>query len=87
MSRILFVHNNFPAQFAGLVPVLAGLGHELKAVGAMSAPGVAGVDIERWSPARGTNREQFPPAVRAEADIIRGFAAADAAERLRLQGF
>ena len=47
---ILFVHNNFPAQFRNLAGWMAGQdGLRVKAIGARPAPGLPGMEIQRYS--------------------------------------
>jgi glycosyltransferase involved in cell wall biosynthesis len=73
MSRgVLFVHNNFPAQFRGLVEALLARGVPCAAIGSATAPGVEGMPLGRYATRRGTTEGIFPFAVRAEADLIRG---------------
>jgi glycosyltransferase involved in cell wall biosynthesis len=88
MSRgVLFVHNNFPAQFRGLVDALVARGVPCAAIGASSAPGVQDVAIGRYVTRRGTTEGVFPLAVRAEADLIRGADALRMAHALKDAGF
>ena len=48
--KVLFVHNNFPAQFRNVVEAIREMGgFELAAIGAESAPGVEGVTIHRYT--------------------------------------
>lgn len=84
---ILFVHNNFPGQFGFLCPALKARGMRVAAIGQTTARGIPGVPMARWKPGRGTSPGIFPPATRAEADLIRGHAAAHAATALRDKGF
>lgn len=84
---VLFVHNNFPAQFGDLARTLSGRGVPCAAIGAHTALGVDGVPIARYQVPRGTGADVFPLAIRAEADLIRGRAAFDAAQALRQRGF
>lgn len=88
MSRgVLFVHSNFPSQFADVARALVEAGEPCAAIGGMSAPGVEGVTLARWANERGSTPNLFPLAVRAEADLIRAHAAWMAARSLRQQGF
>jgi glycosyltransferase involved in cell wall biosynthesis len=84
---ILFIHNNFPGQFGDLSQALQKAGYRVAAIGAAKAPGVQGIPISRWSHKKGTTDGIFRPAIRAEADLIRARAAADAAMALKKQGF
>lgn len=84
---VLFVHNNFPAQFRALAETLVARGVPCAAIGQGHAPGVPGVPIVRYSLPRGSTPGLFPLAVRAEADLIRGRQALEAARALKTQGF
>lgn len=87
MARILFVHNNFPAQFIHLAPALAQRGHVVHALGSRSARDVAGVQLHRYGLQRGSTPGLFAPATRYEADCLRGAAAADVARAIAADGF
>ncbi len=84
---VLFVHNNFPAQFADVARTLVARGVRCCAIGSETAPGVEGLSIARWKLNRGTTPDIFPLAVRAEADLIRARGALDAALRLKGHGY
>lgn len=85
--QILFVHSNFPAQFRDLASALVARGATCAAIGGREAPGLEGVNLARWANAKGSTPGLFPLATRAEADLIRGRAALDAALSLQAQGF
>ena len=87
LARVLFVHSNFPAQFRDLANVLVARGVECAAIGGRPAPGLPGVRMARWVNAKGSTPDIFPLATRAEADLIRGRAALDAALALKADGF
>lgn len=87
MAKILFVHNNFPGQFVGLVPAMRNRGHACVAVGSGTAKELPGVPLARWSTQRGSTPGIWPTAIRAEADLIRAHAAAETVLRLRAEGF
>ncbi|MGZ8363785.1 MAG: glycosyltransferase [Caulobacteraceae bacterium] len=84
---VLFIHSNFPGQFRDITTMMVKDGYRCVAIGGKPAPGMTGVPIVRWSHAKGTTPNIFPAAIRAEADLIRGRAAADAALHLKGQGF
>jgi glycosyltransferase involved in cell wall biosynthesis len=86
-SGVLFVHNNFPAQFRDLAQTLLDRGVRVAAIGAQAAPGLAGVPIGRYALDRGTTPDILPYAVRAEADLIRAAAAFRMGKALKAQGF
>jgi len=85
--RILFVHQNFPGQFPHIADALVARGDEVAAIGGPAALDHAGVRLMRWSARRSSTKGIFPPASRAEADLIRADAAALAAQQLGEQGF
>lgn len=87
---ILFVHQNFPAQFMHLVPRLVALGHRVAAIGGPTSqpiPGVAMAMVRYERTARGSTKGIHPLALRFEADCLRAEAAASAAARLAAEGF
>ena len=85
-SGVLFVHNNFPAQFRHLAESMLALGIPCWAIGQDHAKVMPGVRVIRYRLPRGTTPGIFPLAVRAEADLIRGRSAYDAAVALKAQG-
>ncbi|MDZ4369791.1 MAG: glycosyltransferase [Phenylobacterium sp.] len=88
MSRgVLFVHNNFPAQFRDLAQTLVAKGVPCMAIGQSHAGGGDGVRVSRYTLARGSTPGIFPLAVRAEADLIRARGAYDAARALKHEGW
>lgn len=86
-AGVLFVHNNFPAQFRDLAQTLVARGVPCLAVGQDHAGNLAGVRTARYNLQRGSTPGIFPLAVRAEADLIRGRSAYDAARALKLEGW
>jgi glycosyltransferase involved in cell wall biosynthesis len=86
-AGVLFVHNNFPAQFRDLAETLLARGVPCAAIGATQAPGLPGMRIGRYGLDRGTAPDIFSFAVRAEADLIRGAAALRMAKALKAEGF
>jgi glycosyltransferase involved in cell wall biosynthesis len=85
-AGVLFVHNNFPAQFGDLATALVARGVPCFAIGGEHAPGLPGVQMVRYRLARGTGKDVFELAIRAEADLLRGRRAVDAAMWLKNQG-
>lgn len=83
---VLFVHNNFPGQFGFLAQALSGRGWRCAVLaGPDAAQGP--LPTARWRLNRGTSPAIFTPATRAEADMLRGQAALEAARRLKAGGF
>ena len=87
MARLLFVHNNFPAQLGFVAAAMSGRGHACRAIASGTGREVPGVPLLRWAVKRGSTPGIFPPATRAEADFVRGHAAAQAALKLRQEGW
>ena len=85
-TNVLFVHNNFPAQFGFIATALKRRGMRCVAIGSQTARSVE-IPVRQWKLGRGSTKDIFPYAVRAEADLLRGKAAADVAVMLRDQGF
>ncbi|KAF0178795.1 MAG: glycosyltransferase [Hyphomonadaceae bacterium] len=84
--KILFVHNNFPAQFVHLAPALKARGHEVFAIGSHTARAVEGIALSTYKLNRGTTKDILPLAVRYEADCMRGAATAQVADALKQKG-
>ncbi|MDO8360670.1 MAG: glycosyltransferase [Devosia sp.] len=87
MSDVLFVHNNFPAQFGFIAQRLRTDGHRCAVIASETGRALDGIELVKWSANRGTSDGILPSAVRFEADLIRGGAAAEAALALRSRGF
>ncbi|HMI20282.1 MAG TPA: glycosyltransferase [Sphingomonas sp.] len=87
MANVLIVHQNFPGQFPHIADALRARGDKVAAIGGKTARPRPGVDFRRWSATRGTTKGIFEPATRAEADMIRGIAAIQAASQLKQDGF
>ena len=87
MVDILFVHNNFPAQFGFIASALQRRGYRCAAIASKTGKSIEGVDLVRWGTRRASTPNLLPDAVRIEADLIRGGAAAKAALHLRDKGF
>ena len=83
---VLFVHNNFPAQFRDLATTLVARGVPCTAIGGETAAGWPGVELVRYRLARGSGQDVFNLAIRAEADLLRARAAFNAARWLHDQG-
>jgi glycosyltransferase involved in cell wall biosynthesis len=84
---VLFVHNNFPAQFRDLAQTLVARGVPCAAVGQHHSAVLPGVRTARYTLRRGTTPGIYNLAVRAEADLIRARHALDAARALKNEGF
>lgn len=84
--RLLFLHQNFPAQFRHLAPALAARGDKVVAITMNQAPALPGVDIVRAKPAYSSSATH-PWARHAESMTIRAEAGLRAALAVREGGF
>jgi len=87
MADVLFIHNNFPAQFGFIARKLQSEGHRCVAIASRTGTKLDNIDLVRWQTRRGSTPKILPAAVRIEADLIRGGAAAKAGVFLREKGF
>jgi glycosyltransferase involved in cell wall biosynthesis len=85
-ADVLFVHNNFPGQFGFIASALKQRGMRCVAIGSPTARS-AEIPVRNWKLGRGTTKDIFPLAVRAEADLLRGHVAAETALSLKAKGF
>ncbi len=86
--KILFVHQNFPAQFKHLAPALATIpGNEVVALSIEKNPPLPGVRSVHYSPNRGSSEHVHPWVRDIETKVIRAEAAFLAARALRQEGF
>ena len=84
---VLFIHNNFPGQFADLAAMLVKRGVRCLAIGQNHSVGLEGVKIARYSLPRGSTPDIYHLATRAEADMIRARSAYNAALALKQEGW
>ncbi len=87
MPSVLFVHNGAPGRFQFLGSALRSRGWRCALINGSTGTDLPDVPTLRWSLSRGTTPGMFDLAVRAEADIMRGYAAAECAAGLKAQGF
>ena len=80
--KILFVHQNFPAQFKHLAPELHRNGHEVKVLTIHSNMRSIELDVVRYRPARSNARDIHPWLLDMESKVIRAEAAFHAAIKL-----
>lgn len=87
--KILFVHQNFPAQFKFLAPAMAARGHQVVALTAreLGQPQWQGVRIQTYRPGRGSSAEVHPWIRDFEAKTIRAEACLRAALSMKQGGF
>ena len=88
--KLLFIHQNFPGQFAHLAPVLAAdPRHEVVALRMQREPGSVwkGVRVVTYHPTRGSTPKIHPWVIDFETKAIRAEAAFHACLQLKRQGF
>ena len=85
--RILFVHQNFPGQYRHIAPALAASGHEVVALGINPAVSLPGVRHIRYEVRKSSSPGIHWLARDFEVKVLRGEAAALAAQTLRSEGF
>lgn len=84
---ILFVHNGRPGRFAFLAERFAERGWAMALINAPPGNDLPGARTIHWREDRRPTAGIFEPAVKAEADMLRGHAAARAAQELKAEGF
>ncbi len=87
--NILFVHQNFPAQFKHLAPALASLGHKVVALSMSAKSDVVwnGVQVRAYKASRNSSAGIHPWVSDFETKVIRAEACFRAALQLRSEGF
>lgn len=84
---IVFIHQNFPAQFRHIAQALAQDGkHRVIAICSPQAPKLQGVDHIVYHPQRGNSAHIHPYLISTETHIIRGQAVAQVLTQLKAQG-
>jgi len=85
---VLFVHNNFPAQFRHIAKALVQAGgFRLAAIGEQGAGEVEGVDVRRYTRMEGASAETHAFARRFEHECRRAERVMFAATKLKSEGF
>lgn len=86
--KILFIHQNFPAQFRHLAKHLVKTGkHELLALKQPPSANFDGVGVAAYKFLREPEVNTHPLLKEMEAKALRGEAVADAAQRLKAKGY
>lgn len=85
--KILFVHQNFPAQYARVVPALAEHGHELRALIPTSNKRPVTIPADRYAFDEDKVPERHPLVSHFAEHVRRGEAIAKAADALRKSGY
>lgn len=85
---VLFIHNNFPAQFRNLAAAMARRpGVRVKAIGARGAPGLPGVELQAYAFAEAELANVHAFARRFELESRRAEQVIYAATKLKFDGF
>lgn len=85
--RILFIHQNFPAQYKHLAPALRKAGHEVRVLTLAATNDFPGIVRHTYKVSRGTSKNIHPWIAESETKCIRGEACARAALKLKQDGF
>ena len=86
MADILFIHNNFPAQFGFLAKALVAAGHRCAAIASGTGTAVEGVRLIRWGSKRSSTPDLLPAATRIEAEVESGGTVIELAISLTIEG-
>ena len=85
--NILFVHNNFPAQYRGLIPALIKRGDYLVSISQHENGSILGVLNLKYSFSRGNLKGQHSWLITTESAVLRGEAVAIRCQQLKQKGF
>jgi glycosyltransferase involved in cell wall biosynthesis len=85
--RVLFIHQNFPAQFRHIAPALAAAGHEVKAIAIQPRANLLGVANLTYSVTRSSTKGIHPWAIDFESKTIRAEGIAHKMVELRSAGY
>ena len=86
--NVLFVHNNFPAQFVRLARVLAkDPQHRIAAIGSETASDMPGVEVRRYQAPQSRSVDTHPFARRFESECRRAEQVLFVASALKASGF
>ena len=84
--RVLLIHQNFPGQYRHLAPALVARGDQVLALGAPTAPGLAGLSLRRY-PLPNAVPPCHPWAADFQTKCLRAEAVARLAAQCREEGF
>ena len=86
--NILFVHQNFPAQFKHLAPALKNIyQHDVRVITIASNAQKTTLDTSRYKPKHDSAKNIHPWLMDFEAKVIRGESVFEAAMQMRDDGF
>jgi glycosyltransferase involved in cell wall biosynthesis len=87
MPKVLFVHNGAPGRFAPLASALMARGWNGAVINGPGGADIPGLDNRRFAPEPAVPASAFRPARPVEAALLMGRGAAQAAQRLKADGF
>jgi glycosyltransferase involved in cell wall biosynthesis len=87
LTDILFIHNGVSGRFRAVAAALAARGWRLAVINDAVGNDLPGATTLVWRTDRKPAQDLYPPARRAEIDLVRARAAAEAALKLKAQGF
>jgi Glycosyl transferase family 4 group len=85
--RILFVHQNFPGQFVHLASALAARKYEVVALAIHKRSPLPNIKTIYYQPQHGSSEGVYPLVGDFETKLIRAEACAEAAVKLKKEGF
>lgn len=85
--KILFVHNNFPAQFKHLAPALAASGEFEVASISLEPKTIPGITSYTYKPTKSSSADIHPWLLDFETKVIRGQACLDLAKKISQSGY
>ena len=85
--RILFLHNNFPAQFGTVARYLAGRGHDVTFGTSWKGTPPDWIRMVRYRPHRDVGKQQHPYLAFVEQAVLNGHALARTGWRMKAQGY
>ncbi len=85
--KILFIHQNFPAQYRRLIPALLKRGDSLVAISQQKTGTIEGVVNLNYSLQRGNLPQQHPWLISVESAVLRAEAVAKRCQQLKNKGY
>ena len=85
--KILFIHQNFPGQYARLAPALQQMGHEVLAISLRQEPQINGIRHIPYRLDSGNTPGLHPFLINVESAYKRGAAVAETCHTLKAQGY
>ena len=85
--RLMFLHNNFPAQFGGLARYMARRGHDATFGTSWEGPPPDWLRMVRYRPHRKVGRRQHPYLAFVESAVLNGQAMARVGWKMKEAGY